>query len=79
LTDQHAESVAPSEVLHEVIQPQGYVGVGGVNCHPFWDSEGRVIVLRCHADGSVTWQLRGGGQVLEPELNGPGAGGSMDE
>lgn len=60
---------AADAVRHELIQPKGYFrGVTG-DMLPWFDQEGRVIVLLLHADGSVTWQMRGrNGEVLEPEM-----------
>ena len=62
MTENNAESVR-----HEIIQPKGYIGVGGDNTRPWFDDEYRVIVLLCHEDGSVTWEMRAHGEVLEPE------------
>lgn len=54
-------------VAHEVVQPQGYYVGGHGDPIPWFDNEGRAIVLLCHPDGSVTWELRGkDGEVLEP-------------
>lgn len=60
---QIAESVA-----YEIPQPEGYSwSVGAMAPLPNFDKEGRRMVLLCHKDGSVTWELRSkGGEVLEP-------------
>lgn len=53
-------------VRYEIIQPKGYSGIGGDNPKPWFDDEHRVIVLLCNEDGSVTWEMRAHGEVLEP-------------
>jgi hypothetical protein len=57
----NAESVA-----HEILQPKGYIGLASDDPRPWFDDEDRVIVLLCHEDGSVTWEMRAHGEVLEP-------------
>lgn len=63
---------APDEMVakpaHEHALPEGYFMGASGDTLPFFDQEGRAIVLRFWPDGTVTWQLRGrGGEVLEPE------------
>lgn len=53
-------------VAHEIIQPKGYLGTATNDPRPWFDHEARVIVLLCHEDGSVTWEMRAHGEVLEP-------------
>jgi hypothetical protein len=63
VTAQDAETVR-----HRVACPQGYQWSFDTNSPlPFFDREGRKVVLLCHDDGSVTWQLIGkNGEVLGP-------------
>lgn len=52
---------------HERALPDGYFLAASGDPLPFFDREGRAIVLRFWPDGSVTWQLQGrDGEVLEP-------------
>jgi hypothetical protein len=54
-------------VRHVAVLPKGYFQAATGDMLPWFDNEGRVIVLRCHADGSVTWQmLDKDEEVLEP-------------
>jgi len=55
------------DVRYTVIQPEGYFTSAAGDTLPWFDTAGRAIVLLCHEDGSVTWELRGrNGEVLEP-------------
>lgn len=55
-------------VAHEIVQPEGYNWSWEAHAPvPSFDKEGRRMVILCHADGSVTWELRSkDGEVLEP-------------
>ena len=57
-----------SAPMHELVMPQGYFLAASGDTLPWFDGEGRAIVLLCWPDGSVTWQLRSrDGEVLGPD------------
>lgn len=67
--DGRSERQVAEDVRHELLQPKGYFKVVTGDMLPWFDQEGRAIVLLLHGDGSVTWQMRGrNGEVLEPEM-----------
>ena len=52
----------------EIRQPKGYHWTNYGIAAPWFDNEGRCIVLICEPDGSVRWELRDrNGEVLAPE------------
>lgn len=54
-------------VSHEILQPSGYFRAASGDDLAWFEREGSAIVLLCHDDGLVTWQLRSkDGRVLEP-------------
>jgi hypothetical protein len=68
MSDQNLSHNA-DDVRYAVIQPKGYFVAATGDPTPWFDNEGRAIVLLCHVDGSVTWQLQNkNGETLEPLL-----------
>lgn len=52
---------------HEIELPQGYDWSDTLGGPAPWFNRDSKIVLLCHSDGSVTWEMRDKkGRVLEP-------------